>query len=89
MINNSTGSRTMAGLLTCLLCAALTLPVAASAQTNPEEDTATEPDNNAEPVQDNEPEPAAQGSDQDGSPSDYKSSEKISEDLSVSFPVDI
>jgi hypothetical protein len=29
------------------------------------------------------------GDQQDGSPFDYKSSEKISEDLSVSFPVDI
>ncbi|MEH6518622.1 MAG: hypothetical protein V7742_18235 [Halioglobus sp.] len=29
------------------------------------------------------------GARQDGSPFDYKSSEEISEDLSVSFPVDI
>jgi cytochrome c5 len=29
------------------------------------------------------------GAQQDGSPFDYKSSEEISEDLSVSFPVDI
>jgi hypothetical protein len=89
MIRNKTGPCAITWLFTSLLSAALTLPIAVSAQTNPVEDTAKESDNNAQPAQIDEPKPAPQRTEEEGSPFDYKSSEKISEDLSVSFPVDI
>ena len=48
---------------------------------DPETDTGPEPETDAAP----EPEPARS----DDDPFDYEASEQISEDLSVSFPVDI
>jgi hypothetical protein len=89
MTSNKTSPRAMTWLFTSLLSAALTLPIAVSAQTNPVEDTEKESDSDAQPAQIDEPKPTPQRTEKESSPFDYKSSEKISEDLSVSFPVDI
>ena len=69
-------------LATALLSAGLS-PTAALAQ----EAAPEEPPREQEAGQDSEPPPARSGS--EDSPYDYKASEEISEDLSVSFPVDI
>ena len=53
----------------------------APAETSP---TAAEPELAADPVPNSDPEAASEDS-----PFDYQASEQISEDLSVSFPVDI
>ena len=72
-------------LATALLASAL-LPAAAFAQEPPPEQ---EPQGEREQdaAQERQQAPARGGSEE--SPYDYKSSEEISEDLSVSFPVDI
>jgi hypothetical protein len=72
-----------------LLFLALSATGADSAAQTPEK-TVTEPpatERDEPPVQDKPP--PAPPPEADDSPFDYKSSEKISEDLSVSFPVDI
>jgi hypothetical protein len=70
---------------------ALTIVGAALAQQQP--DDGNTPDITAGPATDTQvPPPAPAGSapaQSDDSPFDYRSSEEISEDLSVSFPVDI
>ncbi len=71
-------------LATALLSAGLSHTAALAQEAGPEE-----PPREQEPdaAQDSEPAPARGGS--EDSPYDYKASEEISEDLSVSFPVDI
>ena len=71
---------------TAILTLLLLWPAALLAQpaaTEPEEDVAAAAD---EPADANTPAPAENS---DESPYDYEASEQISEDLSVSFPVDI
>jgi len=64
-------------ILTCLLAATAALAQPASTGEKPEEDSAR---------QDTTPEPEPP---EENDPFDYEASEEISEDLSVSFPVDI
>jgi hypothetical protein len=71
-------------LTTALLTAGLS-PTAVLAQEAAPEEPPPEREQNA--GRDSEPAPARSGS--EDSPYDYKASEEISEDLSVSFPVDI
>lgn len=70
----------------------LALPVAAQQQNPPEQAPATEQDSETAsadpPAADAEPTPAQAGAENED-PFDYEASEQISEDLSVSFPVDI
>jgi hypothetical protein len=60
-------------------------PAQTEAATAAAEDVAGEP----QQQQENDPAPVQPTADDKDSPFDYRSSEKISEDLSVSFPVDI
>lgn len=77
-------------IITCMALSAVATPVtsqqpgAGSAAVAPEEAKQTAADAN----QPEAPDPASQEAGDD-SPFDYQSSEQISEDLSVSFPVDI
>ncbi len=68
------------------------LPVAAQQQTPPEPAPAGEQDSDASSIEPGtpatEPAPAAASAENED-PFDYEASEQISEDLSVSFPVDI
>lgn len=82
--------RALAGML-ALYCACSMTP--ALAQEGPDSDTVTAPETPAPAVRDDTPDPVPAkpdaNTDNTDSPFDYRSSEEISEDLSVSFPVDI
>ena len=70
----------------CSLFTAGALLLAASTRSQPEE----EPIEDSPPVvEQKQPEPARTSESNEDSPYDYQASEEISEDLSVSFPVDI
>ncbi|QIB66036.1 hypothetical protein [Kineobactrum salinum] len=74
--------------MNCLRLLGLLLIVAAASVPAQEEGAASQPpaDEAADEQQEAAPLPAEKDS---GSPFDYEASEQISEDLSVSFPVDI
>ena len=75
-------------MISVLLSGLLLLPLGALAQDaateEPEREEATEESTEAQAEPEPEPEPASTRS-----PFEYEASEQISEDLSVSFPVDI
>jgi hypothetical protein len=68
------------------LLAGSALSLTASAQSQPEEEVT---EDTPPVVQQKPPEPAPTREPNEDSPYDYRASEEISEDLSVSFPVDI
>ncbi len=68
---------------------ALCVLLASGAAGAADEPAASEPADNPPAVTESAPTPAAPAAGSADSPSDYEASEQISEDLSVSFPVDI
>ncbi len=70
-------------LLSALLCGLLAVQQPALAQQSPDDETEQESGSTAA-----EPEPPEEPP-ENNDPFDYEASEEISEDLSVSFPVDI
>ncbi len=75
-------------LMTCLRLLALLLIVATASAPAQNDDAENRPPPDDAADEQQEPAPAPAGKDND-SPFDYEASEQISEDLSVSFPVDI
>ncbi|MCR9187111.1 MAG: hypothetical protein NXH81_17050 [Halieaceae bacterium] len=82
-------SRAPAFLLPCLLLAASAIVCPAAAQETPEATATEEPAARITAAPEPAESPATRPASGPGSPLDYEASEQISEDLSVSFPVDI
>ena len=85
----NTQQRNKRGLTRALLALALAGAAFTALAQQPEEADATPEADEQTETKDSKSTTAPAGEDTDNSPFDYKSSEEISEDLSVSFPVDI